>query len=67
MGTLDPTHRPSYKDTEPPSTIKIEPRPSWDRIVSFDPWGHLVPLVFAKELESGLDIRPSIAVTKASS
>ncbi|KAH7101276.1 cyclohydrolase [Auriculariales sp. MPI-PUGE-AT-0066] len=65
MGTLDPAHRPSFKDTEPPSSIKIEPLPSWDRIVSFDPWGHLVPQAFAKELESGLDIRPSIAVTKA--
>ena len=31
-----------------------------------DPWGHLVPTVFHKEIEEkGLDIRPSIAVTKA--
>jgi hypothetical protein len=34
--------------------------------VSFDPYGHLVPSVFRKEIEEkGLDIRPSIAVTRA--
>jgi hypothetical protein len=34
--------------------------------VSFDPWGHLVPQVYKRELgELGLDVRPSIAVTKA--
>jgi GTP cyclohydrolase II len=34
--------------------------------VSFDPWGHLVPTVFNSEIkDKGLDIRPSIAVTKA--
>jgi hypothetical protein len=32
--------------------------------VSFDPWGHLVPTVFREEGEQ-LDIRPSIAITKA--
>jgi hypothetical protein len=31
-----------------------------------DPWGHLVPSVFRNEIEEmGLDVRPSIAVTKA--
>ncbi|EJD45665.1 cyclohydrolase [Auricularia subglabra TFB-10046 SS5] len=65
MGTLDPTHRPSFKDTEPPASIQIKPNPAWSKVVSFDPWGHLVPQVFAKELEAGVDVRPSIAVTKA--
>lgn len=48
--------------------MPIPPVPAWydpRRIVSFDPWGHLVPQVFKDEMEKGLDIRPSIAVTKA--
>lgn len=67
MGTLDAAHRPSYKDTEPPSSVRIDPNPGWANVVSFDPWGHLIPQVFAKELDAGVDIRPSIAVTKARS
>lgn len=43
--------------------------PAWfdaKKIVSFDPWGHLVQQVFKEDMEGkGLDIRPSIAVTKA--
>ncbi|KAI0315818.1 GTP cyclohydrolase N terminal-domain-containing protein [Amylostereum chailletii] len=66
MGTLDPTHKPDYTRTQPP--IEIPPQPSWydpTKIVSFDPWGHLTPQVFRPEMDSGLDVRPSIAVTKA--
>lgn len=67
MGSLSPTHKPDYSQTEPP--VSIPPQPSWSdptKIVSFDPYGHLVPTVFRKEIEEdGLDIRPSIAVTKA--
>ena len=67
MGTLDPSHKPDYSKTEP--AVPIPPQPSWSdpsKIVSFDPWGHLVPQVFKHEMESlGLDVRPSIAVTKA--
>jgi len=67
MGTLSPTHKPDYSQTEPP--VPIPPQPSWydpTKIVSFDPWGHLVPQVFKKEIEEqGLDARPSISVTKA--
>ncbi|KAI0087850.1 GTP cyclohydrolase N terminal-domain-containing protein [Irpex rosettiformis] len=67
MGTLNPTHKPDYSKTEP--AVPIPPQPSWSdphKIVSFDPWGHLVPQVFKHELEDlGLDIRPSIAVTRA--
>jgi GTP cyclohydrolase II len=65
MGSLSPTHKPDYSQTEPP--VSIPPQPAWfdpTKIVSFDPWGHLVPTVFRKEGED-LDIRPSIAVTKA--
>jgi hypothetical protein len=67
MGTLNPTHKPDYSKTEP--AVPIPPQPSWSdpsKIVSFDPWGHLVPQVFRRELEElGLDVRPSIAVTRA--
>jgi hypothetical protein len=67
MGSLSPTHKPDYSKTEPP--VSIPPQPAWadpTKIVSFDPWGHLVPTVFRKAIEEeDLDIRPSIAVTKA--
>ncbi|EPQ54405.1 hypothetical protein GLOTRDRAFT_76898 [Gloeophyllum trabeum ATCC 11539] len=67
MGTLSPTHKPDYSKTEPP--VPIPPQPAWSdpsKIVSFDPWGHLVPQVFKHELEElGLDVKPSIAVTRA--
>lgn len=67
LGTLSPFHKPSYALTEPP--VDIPPQPSWfdpKKIVSFDPWGHLAPHVFRHEIEDlGLDIRPSIAITKA--
>ncbi|EIW59399.1 uncharacterized protein TRAVEDRAFT_122910 [Trametes versicolor FP-101664 SS1] len=67
MGTLDPTHKPDYSMTEP--AVSVPPQPSWSdptKIVSFDPWGHLVPQVYKRELEElGLDVRPSIAVTRA--
>jgi hypothetical protein len=64
MGTLSPAHKPDYSQTEPP--VSIPPAPGWRNIVSFDPWGHLVPQVFKREIdELGLDVRPSIAVTKA--
>ena len=66
MGSLSPTHKPDYSLTEPP--VEIPPNKAWfdkTKIVAFDPWGHLVPQVFKKEIEEGLDVRPSIAVTKA--
>lgn len=67
MGSLSPTHKPDYSLTEPP--VEIPPNEAWfdkTKIVSFDPWGHLVPQVFKKEIEElNLDVRPSIAVTKA--
>ena len=67
MGSLSPTHKPDYSLTEPP--VEIPPNKAWfdkSKVVSFDPWGHLVPQVFKKEVEElGLDVRPTIAVTKA--
>ena len=65
-GRLDPVHVPDLTNTAP--TEPIGPYPGWfdaGRIVSLDPWGHLVSEVFADEIEAGLDIRPTIAVTRA--
>src|SRR6185437_13556131 len=59
-------HRPDLTDTAPAE--RIGPHPQWagtDKIVSLDPWGHLVGDVFRAERERGLDIRPTIAVTRA--
>lgn len=65
-GTLDRDHRPDFTNTAPAELIG--PHPQWgdpDKIVSFDPYGHMAPAVFAKQSAAGIDIRPSIAVTKA--
>ena len=64
-GSLDPSYRPDLTNTDP--AFPIGPHPSWegDRIVSLDPWGHLTNSAFAKQLADGMDVRPSIAVTKA--
>src|ERR1700693_2462433 len=65
-GALDPNARPDLKDTGP--LIEIGPHRQWtgqDTIVSLDPWGHRVAEDFVAEIEHGLDIRPTIAITKA--
>ena len=65
-GTLDPVHVPDLTDTAP--AARIGPYPRWadaTRIVSLDPYGHMVSEVFSEQLAGGLDIRPTIAVTKA--
>src|ERR1700744_5199071 len=65
-GALDPIRRPDLTNTHPAQTIG--PFPQWSdpqRIVSLDPWGHLVAENFAAEIAEGTDIRPSIAITRA--
>src|SRR5215207_3201327 len=65
-GALDPIRRPDLTNTQP--AVNIGPFPQWSepgRIVSLDPWGHLVAEAFAPEIAEGADIRPSIAVTRA--
>lgn len=66
-GALPGNHRPNFKDTEPP--VKIGPHPQWSdpshRIVSMDPWGHVIQSEFKNYLDNCYDIRPTIAVTKA--
>ena len=65
-GELNPNIRPDLKDTGP--LIDIGPHPQWigaAKIVSLDPWGHRITEDFKVEIEGGLDIRPTIAITKA--
>ncbi len=65
-GILDPEHKPDLRDTTPLAVIG--PHKQWfdpEKIVSIDPWGHMVADVFAEEIAAGYDIRPTIAVTKA--
>jgi GTP cyclohydrolase II len=59
-------HRPDLTDTAP--VALIAPGPQWGdptKIVSLDPWGHLVGGVFAETIAAGIDVRPTIAVTTA--
>ncbi len=65
-GALSRDHRADLTNTSP--TDVIGPHPQWGdpaTIVSLDPWGAMVADAFADELAAGLDIRPTIAVTKA--
>ncbi len=65
-GKLSREHRADLTDTSP--TDVIGPHPQWAdpaAIVSLDPWGALVADVFAGQIAGGIDIRPTIAVTKA--
>lgn len=65
-GALSPVHRPDLTDTAP--VEPIGPFPQWsepDRIVSLDPWGHLVFEAFGDLIAESVDIRPTIAVTRA--
>lgn len=65
-GELRRGHRADLSNTLPTDTIG--PYPQWadpERIVSIDPWGAIVAEVFAEQIAQGLDLRPTIAVTKA--
>ncbi|HSE76965.1 MAG TPA: GTP cyclohydrolase II [Alphaproteobacteria bacterium] len=65
-GKLNPIHVPDLTNTAPAEPLG--PYPQWsdpDKIVSLDPWGHLVAEVFADKLKEGWDIRPTIAITRA--
>jgi GTP cyclohydrolase II len=65
-GAMDPHARPDLKDTSP--VCDMGPHPQWGdptKIVSLDPWGHRVAQDFGGLIEEGIDIRPSIAITKA--
>ncbi len=65
-GRLDPSHFPDLNNTSP--ITAIGPFDQWfeaDKIVSLDPWGHNVVNEFGTQINDGIDIRPTIAVTQA--
>jgi len=65
-GALNPIARPDLTNTAP--VVDLGTHPQWSepgRIVSLDPWGHRVHADFRAEIAEGLDIRPTIAVTRA--
>ncbi len=65
-GQLKAEHKPDLTNTAPAEPIG--PFPQWSdsaKIVSIDPFGHMVSEVFADLIRQGVDIRPTIAVTKA--
>jgi GTP cyclohydrolase II len=65
-GALAPGARPDLTHTSP--AVPFGPFPQWadaGKIVSLDPWGHVVADAFKAEIDTGVDIRPTIAVTKA--
>src|SRR5215470_2262730 len=64
--TLAHDHVADLTDTAP--VERVGPHPQWcdaKKIVSLDPWGHLVGEVFRDHLARGYDVRPTIAVTRA--
>ncbi|MDQ0317385.1 GTP cyclohydrolase II [Amorphus orientalis] len=65
-GALNPIQRPDLRDTAP--VVDIPANPAWHApgaIVALDPWGHMVGEAFAREIAEGVDIRPTIAVTRS--
>ena len=65
-GTLDRKHQADLTNTSP--TDQIGPYPSWfdpERIVSLDPWGAEIESNFKSQIASQLDIKPTIAITRA--
>ncbi len=65
-GQLARDHKPDLTNTMPAEGIG--PHPQWadpHKIVSMDPWGHLVAHEFKAQIEAGMDIRPTVAITKA--
>jgi GTP cyclohydrolase II len=63
---LAPDHVADLTDTAP--VERIGPHPQWydpSKVVSLDPWGHLVGEAFRDHLARGYDVRPTIAITRA--
>ncbi|QIB34502.1 GTP cyclohydrolase II [Ancylobacter pratisalsi] len=65
-GSLTADFRADLTNTAPSDTVG--PHPQWadaDKIVSLDPYGHMIGEAFADVIASGIDARPSIAITRA--
>ncbi|KAL2821309.1 GTP cyclohydrolase N terminal-domain-containing protein [Aspergillus cavernicola] len=65
-GDLPPNFKPSFENTQP--IFNFPQQAAWgdkEKIVSLDPFGHDIVRHFKGHLDQGLDVRPTIAVTKA--
>ncbi|SON54209.1 Riboflavin biosynthesis protein RibBA [Hartmannibacter diazotrophicus] len=65
-GALNPIQRPDLTNTSP--VVGVGPFPQWGtpgKIVSLDPFGHMVASLYGDLIAEGVDIRPTIAITKA--
>ncbi|KAJ5316172.1 hypothetical protein N7476_006479 [Penicillium atrosanguineum] len=65
-GDLPPNFKPSFENTQP--IFNFPAQPAWGdktKIVSMDPFGHDIVRHYKRHLDAGLDVRPTIAVTKA--
>lgn len=65
-GDLPADFRPSFENTQ--HTFDFPQQPTWSdptKIVAMDPFGHQICKHYGKYLDAGLDLRPSIAVTRA--
>src|SRR5262249_58182396 len=65
-GSLSSDHVADLTDTAPAD--QLGPHPQWfgdKKIVSLDPWGHLIGDAYSDYLARGYDIRPTIAITRA--
>jgi GTP cyclohydrolase II len=65
-GTLGKAHKADLTNTSP--TDAVGPYRAWlgdEKIVSIDPFGAVVADVFKDDIARGVDLRPTIAVTKA--
>lgn len=66
IGDLSPGFRPDFLNTQP--TFDPPAQPAWrdaTKIVSMDPYGHDVVKQYKSYLDAGLDVRPTIAITRA--
>jgi GTP cyclohydrolase II len=65
-GQLTQDHRADLTNTAP--AVEIGPHKAWmdpERIVSMDPWGAVAPQAFRAYMDQGMDIRPTVAITRA--
>jgi hypothetical protein len=65
VGNLDPNVLPDYTNTHPAVDLPFNENWATQNIVSLDPFGHLPQVIFKDLIDQGVDIRPTIAITKA--
>lgn len=66
INELKADHKPDFTNTEP--AVNIGPFPQWSdpkKIVAMDPFGHLAPWLYKDYIDNDIEIRPTIAITKA--